>query len=224
MDKLILISLLLFGLPGWVWAANNTASSTRYVSDELTIMLRSGPDNKYKILRALTSGTKLQVFESDHEFVHVHTLSGLDGWVLSQHLTDKPVAKQLLTAANEKISQLETENKQLQEQLKQLKGNYNKIKDENRDLDKTKTEISEELTRIRNLASQPLKLSEEKKQLTHQTEALESQVSSLKNELLSLRDNTHKQWFLTGAAVILLGIFIGLSLPKLHRRRRSDWA
>ena len=236
MHKIILISVFIFSVPGWAWAEGDAAanepsqqparagpSSPKFVSDELTIMLRAGPGNKYKILRALTTGTKLDVYETDNEFVHVRTLSGLDGWVLGQHLTAKPIAKQLLAAANEKISQLESRNKQLQEQLGQLKENYNKVKDENRGLDKAKTEMDEELIRIRSVAAQPLKLSEEKKQLTMQTETLESEVNSLKSELLSLRDNTQKQWFLTGAAVILLGILIGLSLPKLRRQRRTDW-
>lgn len=236
MHKIFLISLLLSCMPGWVWAqtgsvtgdspqssSSKTTSATLFVSDELTIMLRSGPGNKYKILRALTTGTKLEAFESDHDFIHVRTPNGVDGWVLSQHLTNKPIAKQQLATANEKISQLETKNNQLQEQLNQLKQNYNKVRDQNRDLDKTKSELDEELAHIRDVAAQPIKLSEEKKQLTLQTETLESQVEGLKSELLSLRDNTQKQWFLTGAAVVLLGILIGLSLPKLRRQRRTDW-
>jgi SH3 domain protein len=56
-----------------------------------------------------------------------------------------------------------------------------------------------------------------------QTESLEDQVNSLNRELKKLRDNTHKQWFLSGAAVVLLGILIGLTIPKLRRRRSSDW-
>ena len=240
MHKIFLIIAVLVSLPLFAWAEGESASSepagqtnpqalltapttTKFVSDELTIMLRSGPGNKYKILRALTTGTKLDLFESDHEFVHVRTRNGMEGWVLSQHLTDQPIAKLQLAAANERISQLEAKNNQLQEQLSQLKGNYSKVKDENRILDKAKTELDEELNHIRNLAAQPIKLSEEKQQLTLQTETLETQVHSLKSELLSLRDNTQKQWFLTGAAVILLGILIGLSLPKLRRQRRSDW-
>jgi SH3 domain protein len=234
MHKIILIALSIICLLLWAWteaAASETTQSrsqatratTMFVSDELTIMLRSGPGNKYKILRALTSGTKLKVFESDNKFVHVHTLTGLDGWVLSQHLTNKPIAKQQLSEANEKISRLESTNSQLQEQLDQLKENYRKVKDENQDLDKAKSELDEELTHVRQIAAQPLRLSKEKKQLTLQTETLQTQVDNLKTELVSLRDNTQKQWFLTGAAVILLGILIGLMLPKLRRQRRSDW-
>ncbi|WP_455210883.1 TIGR04211 family SH3 domain-containing protein [Kaarinaea lacus] len=205
-------------------SAAQQTGKTKFVSDQLTIMLRSGPSNKHKIIRALSTGTQLHAFESQGEFEHVRTHSGMEGWVLSQHLTDKPLAKHKLTEANDKLSQLTTQNGQLQEQIRQLRDSYNQLKEDYRILDKTKGEMEEELTHIRSIAAAPLQLSNEKQQLSLQTKTLESQVNSLERELNSLRDNTHKQWFLSGAAVVLLGIFIGLTIPKLRRHRRSDWS
>jgi len=138
--------------------------------------------------------------------------------------TEKPLAKHELAQANEKISQLNTKNKDLQEQIKQLRDSYNKLNEDYRILDKTKGEMEEELTHIRTVAAAPLQLSNEKQQLSLQTESLENQVNTLERQLNSLRDNTHKQWFLSGAAVVLLGILIGLTIPKLRRRRASDWS
>lgn len=201
-----------------------TSIATKFVSDELTVMLRAGPSNKHKIIRALTTGIKLDVLESKGKYDHVRTKSGLQGWVLSQHLTKKPLAKHLLTKAEQKIDNLEKKIKDMREQMTQLKENYNKLKEEHRVLDKSKTEIEEELTQIRGIAAQPLKLSNEKKALTEQTETLSSQVDTLQEELATLRTSSQKQWFLTGAAVVLLGILIGLTIPKMRRHRRSDWS
>jgi len=222
----ILLTLLVFILPLLVHAETKPSGgeSTKFVSDQLTIMLRSGPSNKHKIIRALPTGTELTVFESQNDFEHVRTRSGIEGWVLGQHLTDKPLAKQLLADATEKLTKVRADNKQLQEQINQLRDSYNKLKEDYRNLDKTKAEMDEELKQIRAVAAQPLQLSKEKQQLTIQTETLEDQVNSLNHELNKLRDNTHKQWFLTGAAVVLLGILIGLTIPKLRRRRSSDWS
>jgi SH3 domain protein len=232
----LLLTTLLLGLPLLAHAETDTANSepstpgqsktstTKFVSDELTIMLRSGPSNKHKIIRALSTGTQLEAFESENNFQHVRTHSGIDGWVLSQHITDKPLAKHLLANTKEKLSQLQAKNTQLQEQINQLRDSYNKLKEDYRILDKAKVEMEQELAHIRDVAAQPLQLSNEKEQLSLQTETLETQVNSLKHELTSLRDNTHKQWFLTGAAVVLLGILIGLTIPKLRRQRRSDWS
>ena len=217
----IFLTVLIFNLPFWVQAetapsssetsAQSASSMTKYVSDQLTIMLRTGPSNKHKIIRALSTGTELAVFESQNDFERVRTRSGIEGWVLSQHLTDK-------------LTQARATNKQLQEQISQLRDSYNKLNENYRTLDKAKGEIEEELAHIRSVAAHPLQLSNEKQQLSLQTESLEDQVNSLTSELNKLRDNTHKQWFLTGAAVVLLGILIGLTIPKLRRRRSSDWS
>jgi len=230
----IILTLLVFTVPLLLPAkmvhaetdsvAANSSAARKYVSDQLTIMLRSGPSNKHKIIKALSTGTELEVFESQNDFERVRTQSGVEGWVLSQHLTDKPLAKHLLADTEQKLTKLDTKNKQLQEQVQQLRENYKKLNEDYRILDKTKTEMEEELTRIRSIAAHPLQLSNEKQQLSQQTQTLEGQVSTLTNELSKLRDNTHKQWFLTGAAVVLLGILIGLTIPKLRRHRRSDWS
>ena len=225
MTKFVL-TVLILTVPFLLYAETGSAAqeNTKYVSDQLTIMLRSGPSKKHKIIRALSTGTELEVLETQNDFERVRTLSGMEGWVLSQHLTDEPLAKHLLAQSNEKLTQLRADNKQLQEQINQLRGSYNKLNEDYRALDKTKADMEDELKHIRSVAAHPLQLSNEKQQLALQTESLEDQVSSLNRELNKLRDNTHKQWFLTGAAVVLLGILIGLTIPKLRRRRASDWS
>jgi SH3 domain protein len=217
-----LMTILMISL-SLVAQAEPESGATRYVSDEITIMLRTGPSNKHKIIRALTTGTKLDAMETKDEYQHVRTHSGLEGWVLSQHLTDKPIARQQLAGANKKLAQLDAENKQLQQQIAKLRENYNNLDLKYRSLDKTKSDTEAELNRIRTIAAEPLQLSNEKQRLSQQTESLEGEVDTLKSELQQLRKNTNKQWFLTGAAVVLLGILIGLTIPKLRRRRASDW-
>jgi SH3 domain protein len=218
-----LMTILMVSL-SLVAQAEPETGSTRYVSDEITIMLRTGPSNKNKIIRALTTGTKLETWETKGEFQHVRTHSGLEGWVLSQHLTDKPIARQQLAEANKKLAQLDAENKQLQQQIAKLRENYNNLDTKYRRLDNSKSDMETELNRIRTIAAEPLQLSNEKQRLSKQTESLEGEVNTLKSELQQLRKNTNKQWFLTGAAVVLLGILIGLTIPKLRRRRASDWS
>jgi SH3 domain protein len=218
----ILLTVLVLSL-SLIAHAETHAGSTKYVSDEVTIMLRTGPSNKHKIIRALTTGTKLETLETKGDFQRVRTQSGIEGWVLNQHLTNKPVARQLLADANTKLASLDAQNKQLQAEIEQLRENYNKLNEDFRILDKSKGEMESELSHIRTIAAEPLQLSNEKQQLSQQAESLEGQVDTLKSELQELRNNTQKQWFLTGAAVVLLGILIGLTIPKLRRRRASDW-
>ena len=153
MQKILFIVLILSLSP--MAYAETEPGTIQYVADEITIMLRSGPSNKHKIIRALTTGTKLEGFETQGDFQRVRTHSGIEGWVLRQHLTDKPIARHLLASANKKLSQLETQNKQLQAQIEQLRDNYNKLNADYRILDKTKAEMASELSHIRSVAAEP---------------------------------------------------------------------
>lgn len=201
-----------------------TTTSTMYVSDKLVIMLRAGPSNKHKILTRVNSGAKLEILEPGEKYHRVRTGKGKEGWVLNQYLSDKVPAQVRLNKANQQIAKLKQEIQQLQDQLSQLNNAYKKVKEEHRILDKEKSEMAGELSHIRNVAADPLALSDKNRELATKTMTMEGQVDVLKQELQVLRDDSQKQWFLTGAGVVLLGILIGLMVPKLRRHRRSDWS
>ncbi|HJY42228.1 MAG TPA: TIGR04211 family SH3 domain-containing protein, partial [Steroidobacteraceae bacterium] len=78
-------------------------AATVYVSDQLTVPLRRGPSNSHKILHAgLPSGTALEVLGEDTAagFTQVRTANGTEGWVPTQFLSNEPIARDRLAAAN----------------------------------------------------------------------------------------------------------------------------
>jgi SH3 domain protein len=53
--------------------------------------------------------------------------------------------------------------------------------------------------------------------------ALERNMQTVQQENESLKDRTARDWFMVGAAVVLLGILVGLIIPRIRWRKKSSW-
>ena len=53
--------------------------------------------------------------------------------------------------------------------------------------------------------------------------SLERQLQTLQQENEGLKDRTARDWFMVGAAVVLLGIIVGLIIPRIRWRKKSSW-
>ena len=98
-------------IPGRSIARPPNAESA-YISDELTVPLRSGPSNAHRILhRGLPSGTQLEIIGRDDDagFTQVRTSRGTEGWIRSQYLVSQPIAKMRLAAAQRELSNAKRE-------------------------------------------------------------------------------------------------------------------
>ena len=205
--------------------AGNAVAETRYVSDVLEITLRSGKGTSFGITRMLRSGTAVQVLEVDKKsgYTQVRTKSGKEGWVLSRFLMNGRAARERLAATEKSLAELELENRKLTtsmstltEEKKTLASNLGELEGESRS-------VSQELTEIKRTASSALAIDSENKDLKGRLVSLERQLQTVQQENQSLKDRTARDWFMVGAAVVLLGIFIGLIIPKIRFRKKSSW-
>jgi len=203
----------------------NAAAETRYVSDMLEITMRSGKGTSYGITRMLRSGTAVQVLEVDKEtgYTRVRTDSGKEGWVLSRFLMNGQAARERLAAAEKSLAELELENRKLTtamatmtDEKKELVNNLGELEGESRS-------VSQELAEIKRTASSALAIDSENKDLKSRLVSLERQLQTVQQENESLKDRTARDWFMVGAAVVLLGIIIGLIIPKIRFRKKSSW-
>jgi SH3 domain protein len=83
--------------------------------------------------------------------------------------------------------------------------------------------VSQELAEIKRTASSALAIDSENKDLKSRLVSLERQLQTVQQENESLKDRTARDWFMVGAAVVLLGIIIGLIIPKIRFRKKSSW-
>jgi len=204
----------------------NAIAETRYVSDMLEITMRSGKGTGYGITRMLRSGTPLEVLEIDKEtgYSKVRTDNGKEGWVLSRFLMQEQAARDLLTAAEKKLAEQETDNRKLTTAMAALKDEKKTLANNLNSLEKESRSVSRELAEVRQTASKTLTINSENKDLKNQLLSLKSQLQTVEQENERLRDRTAREWFMVGAGVVLLGIIIGLIIPKIRfSKKKSTW-
>ena len=200
-------------------------AATVYVSDQLTVPLRRGPSNSHKILHAgLPSGTALEVLGEDTAagFTQVRTANGTEGWVPTQFLSNEPIARDRLAAANRRVESLEQQLKTLRETYQETRGARTQSEGRVTDLSKQTEKLQAELAEVRRISATSIANYEENKQLKASNEALQKQVTDLSARVRDLDRNVVLKWLLAGGALVLLGLILGAWIKS--RPKRSSWA
>ncbi|GMQ89351.1 MAG: TIGR04211 family SH3 domain-containing protein [Gammaproteobacteria bacterium] len=200
-------------------------AETRYVSDRLEIQMRTGKGTQFRILRMLPSGTAVETLETDSEngYTRVRAPGGVEGWVLTRVLMKGQAARDKLANAEKRLARLELENRKLRSSFDTLKKEKGGTDQELRKFDKQNRKITQELENIRRTASSSLAIDAENRELKSRIVAYERQVQSLQQENSGLKDRTARDWFMVGAGVIILGMVIGLIVPRIRWRKKSSW-
>ncbi len=205
--------------------SGNAVAETRYVSDTLEITMRSGKGTSFGITRMLRSGTPVEVLNVDKKsgYTQVRTNSGKEGWVLSRFLMKGQAARERLATAEKNLAELELENRKLTTAMATLKEEKGTLESNLSALEGESRGVSQELAEIRRTASSALAIDSENKDMKGRMVSLERQLQTVQQENETLKDRTARDWFMVGAAVILLGIIVGLIIPKIRFRKKSSW-
>lgn len=219
---LIPLSLLLFAATA---VAAPSAPTKQYISDRLELPMRSGESVQHRILRMLPSGTPVQVLQSskDTGYSEIRTQDGTEGWVLTRFLMQTPSARVRLAAAEQKVAKLELANADLKKQSAQLGAQAATQAKQLSQLQQDKQSLTAEVQRIRRVSGSALALDSENRQLKAQTLAQGRELQALRQENEVLKDRGKRDWFLAGAAVLFVGMLLGLILPRLRLHRRGSW-
>jgi SH3 domain protein len=200
-------------------------AETRYVSDRLEITMRSGKSTSHGILRMLRSGTPVEVLETDKAsgYSRIKTRSGKEGWVLTRFLMSGPAARDRLAEAEKRLAELELENRKMHTTMAGLREEMSSVEKERQNLDSEHRDVSQELAEIKRTASSALAIDSENKELKSRMVAIERSLQTVKQENENLKDRTARDWFMVGAGVVLLGIIVGLIIPRIRWRKKSSW-
>ena len=205
--------------------AGNAVAETRYVSDTLEITMRSGKGTNFGMTRMLRSGTPLEVLEVDKKsgYTKVRTKTGKEGWVLSRFLMNGRAARERLATAQKDLAELELENRKLTTAMATMTEEKSGLEKSLQELEGQSRGVNQELSEIKRTASSALAIDSENKELKGRMVSLERQLQTVQQENEALKDRTARDWFMVGAAVVLLGIIVGLIIPKIRFRKKSSW-
>ena len=196
-----------------------------WVSDEFEIMMRTGPSTNNAIERVLSSGTPLAIVEVDAEtgYSRVRTNAGTEGWVLSRYLMDEPSAREQLSRLTGQLTDANNEGSSLTSQLDAVRGEYNSANNRIAVLEREKKSLEQELAEIKRTAANVLAIDRQNKDLRDELATTQIKVSTVEQENRELSGESTRTWFMTGALVLLVGIILGLWLPRIRWQKRSRY-
>lgn len=201
------------------------AQATRYVTDSLDITMRSGASTQHRITKMLRSGTRVQVLDQQGGWVHIKTPDGKSGWVLGRFLINQPVARERLAKAEAKLARLLSDDDSVQAQLNSAQEETEKLNQQVSDLSQQNQQLQSDLTELREATKNTVTVLRANKLLKQQDDELKTRIDELEQENTNLSDNSAQTWFIRGAGVGLVGLLLGVVLPRLPRprKKRSSW-
>ena len=196
-----------------------------WVSDQFEVMLRTGPSTSNAIERMLRSGTGLEVLERDDEngYTRVRTQAGTEGWVLTRYLMDEPSAREQLATLTRRLTSANAEGSSLTSQLNAIKGEQDAAQRQIAALERDKAGLESDLAEIKRTAANVLSINNQNKDLRDQLAAAEIRAATLEQQNRELSGQTTRYWFMTGALVLVVGMILGIWLPRIRWQRRSRY-
>lgn len=196
-----------------------------WVTDQFEITLRSGPSTSNAIQLMIDSGLRLEVLERDTDsgYSRVRTPGGTEGWVLSRYLMSEPSAREQLAKLTSQLTNANSRGSSLDAQMKAVKAEYDSANKQIAKLEREKAAVEKELAEIKRTAANVLAINDQNKSLMDQLAAAQIRGDTLEQENRSLSGQTTRYWFMAGALVLLVGIMLGIWLPRVRWQRRSRY-
>ncbi|MEQ8206056.1 MAG: TIGR04211 family SH3 domain-containing protein [Woeseia sp.] len=196
-----------------------------WVSDRFEVMLRTGPSTSNAIQLMVDSGTQLEVIERDAAsgYSRVRTSGGTEGWVLTRYLMGEPAAREQLQQLTGQLTDAKSTGSGLSEQLNAIRGQHQDANQRIDTLEREKQALQSELDTIKRTAADVLAIDSQNQRLQEKLTDTEIRADTLQQENQNLRSQQNRNWFLTGAAVLVAGIILGIWLPRVRWQRRSRY-
>ena len=196
-----------------------------WVTDQFEITLRSGPSTSNAIQLMVSSGTRLEVLERDADsgYTRVRTQGGTEGWVLTRYLMNEASAREQLENLTSQLTNANSRGSSLDTQLRAIRSEYDAANRRIETLEREKAAVEQELAEIKRTAANVLSINEQNKSLMDQLTAAQIRADTLEEENRALASQTKRYWFMAGALVLLIGILLGIWLPRIRWQRRSRY-
>ena len=214
--------ILLISIPAFVGHAR---AATAYISDELTVPLRSGASGQHRILHnGLPSGTVLETIGVDEEagFTQIRTSRGTEGWIRTQYLVSQPIAKIRLQRTQAELARLKQQMSNVRKENQALGRTNASQSNANAQGENRIKELEAELAEITRVSSNAVETHKQNLQLEQTVVRLRDELDDLAEARNRLEDNAENQAILIGAGLLLLGLLLGVIIKA--RPQKSAWS
>ncbi len=193
-------------------------AESRYISDQTHIIMRAGDGPTEQILRMIPTGEKVDLLSSNSETGYSKIRDSKDriGFVQTSQLMNKPSAKDRLAQAEKRYRDLKKKLAQSDKPYQELEQKYQALLDENEKLKSAKGGMDSELQEMKKATEDISRINEERKELRKKLATQTWEMENLKQEYREFRNERSQYWFLIGGGVALLGVIIGMILPRLQ--------
>lgn len=201
------------------------SETTNYVSDKLTIPLRSGTSNQHRIILFIKSGVALKILEvsEDGSYSRISTPDGKEGWVENSNLMNQPSARDRLVSASNKLNKSRETVKELKKAVAELKTENRNL---SRQLDASKKQgstLEGDIAHLKKVTANPLALANKNRTLDDDLKTATTLNEQLKNKNERLSDASTKEWFILGAVVSLGSLLFGLLITRIRWQKKKSW-
>jgi SH3 domain protein len=198
-----------------------------YITNPSKITLRNGPGTNEKILAMLPQDEPVEILGSKEGWSRVRLLgpkwNNKEGWIVRGFLISRvpweiqaASLKEENARLKEKLARFETGWGELTSERKEVKG---KLEENERAL----AEMKEKYQALEEGAGGFLKLKKEYEVAQERMEDALATAEKLTKENAEMRSSQRNTWFLTGGAVMLVGLIFGLVLGRREKRRKSGY-
>lgn len=202
MPNLRLIGITLFALSVSV---GTHAEEKRYVSDELSTWVRSGPGDNYRLVGTVNAGEEVALLQQNNEYGQVRDSSGRTAWIPLKQLNTQP-------SLRTRVPELENQVKTLTDKLTNIDNTWNQ----------RTADMQQKVARSDGVING---LKDENQKLKNELIVAQKKVNAANLQLDDKQRTIIMQWFMYGGGVLGLGLLLGLVLPHLipSRKRKDRW-
>jgi SH3 domain protein len=216
---------VLAGLLGPLLLATTLAARTMYATDTFEIAVRSERQMAGRnIVKVLQSGAPIEVRNMDDTWATVRLEDGRTGYVEKRHLIDREPYKVTAERLQLEIGQQRERLATLTQQLATLRDEHQRLQKASGASETQLQAISQKYEQLRQEATtvQLLEIQEKYADLQRAHAEAQQRLAALNDAYTSLKSSTRLTWFLSGAGVILVGWFLGMTSARWRGRRRRQ--
>lgn len=183
------------------------AEEKRYISDELSTYVRSGPSDGYRLVGTLNAGEEVTLLQTNEntKYGQIRDANDRTTWIPLAQLSEQP--------------SLRTRVPQLEQQVKDLTG---KLANIDNSWNQRTAEMQE---KVAGSDAAINKLKSENQKLKNELIVAQKKVNAANVQLDDKQRTIIMQWFMYGGGVAGVGLLLGLLLPHMipSRKKKDRW-